>query len=128
MACQTCPHCGHKAVQRTIKTVNLPERAELDRAYSARELTKDAYFTACKAIGFRDDLRFFVRVTQTTLPVDIAVDAIALLSALETRASKSADGKAINALRDRYRATLPSLTIVRVSWLDDSYAVESEAA
>lgn len=120
-----CPTCGRKqAVARKHVTVELPERADLDRAYSARELSKDDYFAACKSIGFRDDLRFLLRVAGDAMPADLHAEAVSLLTALSTRASKPADGKAINLIRDRYRATLPSLTIVRVSWL----AVESEAA
>lgn len=117
--------------RKRSKTVTMPERSDLDRAYQARELSKDDYFAACKRIGFRDDLRFLIRVAGHDMPLELRREADSLLAELEARASKPADGKAINSIRDRYRATLPSLTIARVSWLDRSeyaFAAESEAA
>lgn len=119
-----CPACGHSLSRASRKpaTVTLPERQTLDAQYAARELSKDAYFAACKAIGLRDDLRFFIRVTADRLQGNLAIEAGELLAQLETRAGKPADAKAINSLRDRYRMTLESLTVVRVSWLDSTDA------
>lgn len=111
-----CPNCGHAlaAASRKPATVILPERADLDRAFLARELSKDAYFAACKTIGLRDDLRFLIRVAGEAMPANLHVEASELLAQLETRASRPADGKAINSLRDRYRMSKGSL-IVRKS-------------
>lgn len=130
MAISCCPNCGHKlqAASRKPATVVLPERSDIDRRYNARELTKDAYFAACKAIGFRDDLRFLLRVAGDAMPSNLRIEADDLLQQLERRANKPADGKAINSIRDRYRATLPSLTISRVCWLDADRIAETAAA
>lgn len=108
----TCPNCGHvHTTTRTSKAVSLPERAEIDRAFSDRELSKDAYFEACKRIGFRDDLRFLIRVAGADLQGMPRVEALALLAELETREAKAADGKRINAIRDAYRVSKGSLKI-----------------
>ncbi|NBR87967.1 MAG: hypothetical protein EBS84_21345 [Proteobacteria bacterium] len=115
MSNHTCPTCGHVTRSAKAKTVTLQERAALDLAYNARELTKDQYFAACKRIGFRDDLRFFVRVTGDQLPATLKAEATALLAELETRASKPADGRTINTLRDRYRVSKGSLIVRRQS-------------
>jgi hypothetical protein len=116
-----CPTCGKPLRSRArLSAVPLPERAELDRAYQARELSKDTYFAECKRIGLRDDLRFFIRVTGAALTGSLRAEAGALLEQLEQRAGKTADSKQINSLRDRYRVSLGSL-IVRA-------AVVAEAA
>ena len=125
-----CPTCGHVTrASRKPAIVTLPERADLDRMHESRELNKDAYFAACKSIGFRDDLRFLIRVAGDNMPSNLLIEASELLAELETRASKPADGKAINSIRDRYRASLHSLTIPRVSWLrSDEYDWAGKAA
>lgn len=95
---------------------DLPERADLDRAYAERTIrTKDEYFNACKRIALRDDLRFLIRVAGERMPAEILQDARALLSELEVRAGKPADAKAINQLRDRYRMAV-------YSWSRPAYA------
>lgn len=113
MATNCCPTCGRKmAAAKTTKPITaLPERAQLDAMYAARQLTKDAYFAECKRIAARDDLRFLLRVAGPLMPDALHVEALALQAELETRPSKTADAKAINALRDRYRASKASLVV-----------------
>lgn len=112
-----CATCGRKfapkknATERNCQRAQLPERNDLDRAYQARELTKDQYFAECKRISLRDDLRFFIRVTGAALPDALAVEAGALLAQLEQRAGKRADALQINSLRDRYRVSKGSLIV-----------------
>jgi hypothetical protein len=111
-----CPTCGRKTVNRVSPTrETLPERAALDAAFAARQITKDQYFAECKRIGLRDDLRFFIRVTGADLPSALAVEAAALLEQLEQRAGKPADAKQINSLRDRYRVSRGSLIVRRAA-------------
>lgn len=113
MATSCCPTCGRKLATAKKSAVQLPERAELDGRYAARQMSKAEYFDACKAIGLRDDLRFFIRVASWRMTPDVLVDAMGLAAELEHRKSTRADAVAINRLRDRYRMTLPSLTLVR---------------
>jgi hypothetical protein len=121
---QCCETCGRRFAPRNtsdraqLSRVQLSERADLDRAYAARELTKDQYFAECKRIGLRDDLRFFIRVTGADLGA-LAAEAGALLAQLEQRASKRADALQINSLRDRYRVSRGSL-IVRAAAIDEA--------
>jgi hypothetical protein len=121
MATSCCPNCGHhlQAASRKQATIILPEREVIDRAYNARAYGKDAYFAQCKAIGYRDDLRFLIRVAGASMPANLAIEASELLSQLETRASKAIDGKAINSIRDRYRMSKGSLKV---------YSAEGRAA
>lgn len=104
-----CPNCGHQllAASRKPATVILPERADIDAGY--RSMSKDAYFAACKSIGFRDDLRFLIRVAGATMPANLLIEASELLADLEKRASKAQDGRQINTIRDRYRVSKGSL-------------------
>jgi hypothetical protein len=113
----TCIHCGH--VTRTTTRAprahsDLPERAALDAAFAAKELTQAAYFDACKRIARRDDLRFLIRVAGARMPIALLSEASLLLIQLETRKATAADVAAINSLRDRYRMSKGSL-VVRAS-------------
>jgi len=98
-----CPCCGRALPKaKAPKVVTLPERQTLDEQFSRKDLTHDQYFAACKSIGARDDLRFFLRVADP-IPPDVRAHANTLLAQLEIRSSKPADYQAINSLRDRYR-------------------------
>lgn len=103
MANNCCPTCGRKYAAAKVTT--LPERADLDARYQAREMSKDEYFDACKRISARDDLRFLLRTAGPVMSDALRVEALALQAELETRPSRTADVKAIHSLRDRYRAT-----------------------
>lgn len=117
-----CATCGRKLATTRVKVTRAPltERAEIERAYWARETTKDQYFAECKRISLRDDLRFFIRVTGADLPVALAAEAGALLEQLEQRDSTRADAKQINSLRDRYRVSRGSLIVVRAVAIDEA--------
>ena len=106
-----CPCCGHVSSKTPVKRSALPERATLDAALAARELTQPEYFAQCKRIGLRDDLRFLLHVTALDMSDELRAEAHALVAELETRASKPADAKAINRLRDRYRIAKGSLVV-----------------
>jgi hypothetical protein len=70
-----------------------------------------------KKIGCREDVRFFLRVAAPIRP-DLRAEAEALLAQLETRASKPADYKALNAIRDAYR--IDRNRARRVAWLAEA--------
>jgi hypothetical protein len=98
MASPKCTCCG--------QTIRQPKAAKVFQAY-APELDKatlsDAELHAyLKKIGCREDVRFFLRVASPIRP-DLRAAAESLLTELETRASKPADYKALNAIRDAYR-------------------------
>lgn len=110
----TCIHCGHvtRTTTRASKpSAHLPERADLDRQFAARELTQPAYFDACKRIARRDDLRFLIRVAGASMPIALLSEASLLLIQLEARKATSADVTAINSIRDRYRMSKGSLKV-----------------
>lgn len=106
-----CTCCGQTIRAKAVKRSALPERAELDAQFASKVLTQAQYFAQCKRIGLRDDLRFFLRVVAGDCPIDLYSEGSLLLVQLETRAATTADAKAINSLRDRYRIAKGSLVV-----------------
>ena len=66
------------------------------------QLTDADLFAHLKKIGLREDVRFFLRVAGPIRPA-LKAEAESLLAQLEVRASKPADAKALNRIRDTYR-------------------------
>ena len=113
----TCPNCGHvHTTARKPKAVTtFPERPEIDALFTSNQIDQPEYFKRCKQIGFRDDLRFLIRVAGYDLKADLRMEAYALLEELEQRPSTTADGRQINTIRDRYRVSKGSLVVYKAT-------------
>jgi hypothetical protein len=127
-----CPTCGRTIPKpKAVKAAALPARVDM------AGWTDDQIFAYFRKISVREDTRFFLRHSGITAiaaddPLfDLRVQAEQLLTELERRASKPADSKTLNRIKDRWRARRSWSTYVGEltsfsTWTDDTN--ESEAA